>query len=131
MDFKLDGIVLIVLIALVALGPLVFFAPRLAETRRKGILQYGILGQIHSTDFHEKWILHRAGHEVEFLRAPESSTLADYGQAYEKIESMNVFLVDKSSLYTLAAAIVIPALPMILAQVPLAVVVSDLLKALR
>jgi len=131
MDFKLDGIVLIVLIALVALGPLAFFAPRLAETRRKGILQYGILGQIHSTDFHEKWIQHRAGHEAEFLRAPESSTLADYGQAYEKIESMNVFLVDKSSLYTLAAAIVIPALPMILAQVPLAVVVSDLLKALR
>ena len=131
MNFKLSAIVLVVLIALVAMGPLAFFAPRLAEIRRKGILQYGILGQLHSTEFHEKWILYRAGHETEFLQAPESSTLADYGRAYEKIESMNVFLADKGSLYTLAAAIVIPAMPMILAQVPLAVVLSDLLKALR
>ena len=131
MDFKIPAIVLIVLVALVALGPLAFFAPRLAELRRKGILQYGILGQLHSAEFHEKWIVSRAGHESEFLQAPESSTLADYGQAYEKIESMNAFLVDKGSLYTLGGAIVVPALPMILAQIPLTVVLSDLLKALR
>jgi hypothetical protein len=130
-NFKLPGVVLIVLTALVAFGPLAFFAPRLAALRRKGILEYGILGQLHSTEFHEKWILHRAGHESEFLEAPESSTLSDYGQAYEKIEGMNAFLIDKSSLYTLAAAIVIPALPMILAEIPLAVVIGDLLKALR
>jgi hypothetical protein len=130
-NFKLPAIVLIVLIALVAVGPLAFFVPRLRALRRKGILEYGILGQLHSTDFHQKWILHRAGHETEFLEAPESSTLADYGHAYEKIESMNSFLIDKNSLYTLAAAIVIPALPMILAEIPLAVVLKDLLRALR
>ena len=56
MDFKLPAIALVVITALVALAPLAFFVPRLAELRRKGILEYGVLGQIHSTDFHDKWI---------------------------------------------------------------------------
>jgi len=131
LDFKLPAIVLIVFITLVALGPLAFFAPRLAEVRRRGILEYGILAQLHSTEFHNKWILQREGHETEFLETSDSSSLADFGTAYEKIERMNALLIDKGSLYTLAAAIVIPALPMILAQVPLGVLISDLLKALR
>jgi hypothetical protein len=105
---------------------------RLAALRRKGILEYGVLGQLHSAEFHEKWIVHRAGHETQFLVvAPESSTLNDYGEAYEKIQAMSAFLVDKGALYTLAAAMLIPARPTILAEVPLAVVLSDPLKALR
>jgi len=131
MDFKLQGIALILLIAVIALGPLAFFIPRLAALRRQGILEYGILGQIQSKEFHDKWISRRAGLEPEFLTAPESSTLADYGNACERINDMSPLLVDKGSLYTLAAAIAIPALPMVLAQIPLAVVLSDLLKALR
>jgi hypothetical protein len=130
-NFKLPAIVLVALTALVALGPLAFFIPRLAGVRRKGILDYGILGQLHSVEFHQKWILHRAGHEPEFLTAAENSTLADYGQVYEMIEGMNSFPADNGALYTLAAAVVIPALPAILAKIPFAVVLSDLLKALR
>jgi len=131
MDFKLPAIVLLALTAIVALGPLVFFVPRLATLRRKGILEYGVLGQLHSTDFHEKWILHRVGHETEFLVAAEITTLANYGRAYETVERMSPFLADKVALYTLAAAVLIPALPVILAQIPFAVVLSDVLKALR
>jgi hypothetical protein len=44
---------------------------------------------------------------------------------------MNSFPADRGALYTLAAAVVIPALPAILAEIPFAVVLSDLLKALR
>jgi hypothetical protein len=131
MNFTLPALALVGLIALVALGPLAFFVPRLAALRRKGILEYGILAQLHSAEFHDKWILHRAGHETEFLVAPESITLNNYGQAYEKIEEISAFLVDKGALYTLAAAVLIPALPTILAEVPIAVVLSDLLRALR
>ena len=130
-DFKLPAIILIAVTALIALGPLAFFVPRLAVVRRKGILEYGILGQIHGVEFHEKWILHRAGHEAEFLVAPESSAVANYGHIYDTIKNMNSFPADKGALYTLAGAVVIPALPVILTQIPLAVVLSDLLKALH
>jgi hypothetical protein len=131
MDFKFPAIALLVIVVLVAFGPLVFFVPRLAALRRKAILEYGILGQIHSAEFHEKWILHRAGHESEFLEAPDSSTLTDYGTSYEKIERLQPFLADKGALYTLAACVAIPALPAIVAEIPIVVVLQDLLKALR
>jgi hypothetical protein len=71
------------------------------------------------------------GHETEFLQAPESFTLADFGTAYEKIGALSSFPADKGSLYTLGAAVLIPALPVILAEIPLAVVLQDLFKALR
>ena len=44
---------------------------------------------------------------------------------------MNSFPADTGALYTLAAAVLIPALPMILAEVPFVVLLSGLLKALR
>lgn len=131
MDFKLEAIVLLIIIALVALGPLLFFVPRLASLRRQGILEYGILGQIHSTEFHGKWILHRAGHEAEFLQAPEIATLANFAKSYQEIAQLKPFPADTGSLYGLAVAIAIPALPVVLAQIPLKVVVMDLLKTLR
>ena len=131
MAFKEPAIALVVIIAAVALGPLVFFVPRLAALRRRGIMEYGILGQIHSTDFHQKWILQRTGHEAEFLIAPESSTLADFGRSYEKLEQLKSFAVDRRGLITLAISVVVPLLPAILAVVPLATVLKTLLKALR
>jgi hypothetical protein len=42
----LPTIALGVIVAFVALGPLVLFVPRLAALRRRGILEYGILGQL-------------------------------------------------------------------------------------
>jgi hypothetical protein len=131
LDFKLEAVVLLMIIGLLALGPLIFFVPRLAALRRRGILEYGILGQMHSSEFHEKWIRHRVGHEAEFLQAPEISTLGNFGKSYEQIEQLKPFPADPGALYVLAAAIAIPALPVILAQVPLAVVLVNLLKALR
>ena len=79
----------------------------------------------------KKWIAHRIGHESEFLQAPESVTLNNFSQSYQRIVQLKPFPADVGSLYGLAAAVAIPALPVVLAQIPLAVVVMDLLKTLR
>jgi hypothetical protein len=131
MAFKIQAVVLLAVILIMAMAPLVFFVPRLAKLRRSGIMQYGTLAQIHSTDFHEKWILHRAGHEEEFLAAPEASTLTDYGASYENIEAMQPFPFDKGAFVSLALAVAVPIIPAVLAQIPLAVVLKDLLQAAR
>lgn len=130
-DFRLATIVLVLIIALLALGPLLFFVPRLMALRQKGILEYGVLGQMHSSEFHEKWIHHRAGHEADFLVAPESNTLTGFGNSYEKIGQLNPFPIDMGSLYGLAAAVAGPALFVVLAKVPFAIVLTDLLKAVH
>jgi hypothetical protein len=129
--FRLPAIVLAALAALVALGPLAFFVPRLAALRRQGIFEYGTLGQLHSVEFHEKWIEGRSGHESEFLRAPDSSRLAHYGQSYEKIQQLRPFPADRGALIALGVSLVLPMLPVILAVFPLAVVLKSLLEALR
>jgi hypothetical protein len=131
MTFKIPAIIFACLVGLVALGPLAFFAPRLAALRRQGILEYGVLAQLHSMDFHEKWILSRAGHESEFLTATECSTLANFGQAYEKLEDLKPFPVDRATLVGLALSLLIPILPVILAAIPLVVVLKTLLEALK
>jgi hypothetical protein len=131
MSFKEPAIVLAVIVALVALGPLAFFVPRLMALRRQGILDYGILGQIDSVAFHEKWIHRRAGHEAEFLTASENITLNNFSQIYLKLGQLKPFPADKGALITLAASVAVPLLPMILAVIPIATVLKALLKALR
>jgi hypothetical protein len=130
-DFKLYAIALLVIVVIVAIGPLILFVPKLAAVRRKGILQYGILGQLHSMDFHLKWIVHRAGHEDEFLAAPEVSTLTDYGSSYENIEEMQPLPVDKGAFLALAISVALPMLPAVLAEIPLAQVLKGLLEAVK
>jgi len=121
-NFKLEAAALLIIVLLIAIGPLVLFVPKLAAVRRQGILDYGTLGQLHSMDFHVKWILKRTGHEEEFLTAPEISSLTDYGSSYENIEKMQPFPVDKRAFIALALAVALPMLPVLLAEVPLKVV---------
>jgi len=130
-SFKLPAIALFALILVIALGPLAIFIPKLAGLRRIGILQYGSLAHLQSSEFHEKWILHRKGRESELLAAPEVSTLTDLAASYQNIEKVKPFLFDKGSVVALALAIVIPLLPAIAAEIPLQVVFKNLLSAMK
>ncbi len=130
-SFKLPAILLLVLVVLIAVGPLLFFVPKLAPLRRKGILQYGSLAHIHSTEFHDKWILHRKGRELEFLAAPEISSLTDLASSFHNIEEMKPLPLDKGSLVAPVLAVAIAMLPAILAQIPLKVILKSLLAAMK
>jgi hypothetical protein len=131
LSFKFPAIILVAIILIIAFGPLVFFVPRLTKLRRDGILQYGILGQIHSTEFHQKWVQHRAGHEEEFLNAPEISALIDFESSFENIEKLQPFPFDKGTFVVVILAIALPMLPVVLAEIPLIEVVKGLLSAVK
>src|SRR5271157_6252711 len=131
MSFKLPAILLLVLVVLIAVGPLLFFVPKLAPLRRKGILQYGSLAHLHSKEFYDKWILHRKGRELEFLTAPEISSLTDLASSFHNIEEMKPLPLDKGSLVAPFLAVAIPMLPAVLAQIPLKVILKSLLAAMK
>ena len=130
-NFKGPAIAFVVIIFAIALLPSIFFVPKLLPLRRKGILEYSIIGQMQSSAFHEKWILHGNEHEADVIDAPEISTLCDYNSAYNNVEDMYPIPVDKEALTGLALSIAIPALPTILAEIPIQVVLQDLLSALK
>lgn len=130
-DFRMPAIALAVIIALFALGPLFFFVPRLVALRRNGTLEYAIVGHMQSGAFHQKWIGHGAEHEEEIIAAPEISTLCDFNSAFKNVEEMIPFPTDKTALFGLALGFVIPALPTVLAEIPISVILRDLLAALK
>ncbi len=131
MDFKVPAAILATVLLLVTFGPLIFFVPRLAQLRRQGILQYGILGQIHSTEFHQKWVLHGKGHEEEFLTAPEISALIDFESSFENVEKLQPFPLDKGAFTAILASIGVPMLPVVLSEIPLVQVLKGLLSAVK
>jgi hypothetical protein len=130
-DFRIPAIALLVLVVIVAIGPSAFFAPKLMTLRRRGILEFGSLAHLQSGEFHDKWILHRSGHEQEFLSAPEISSLTDLASSFQNIEQMKPLPLEKGALVVLALSLLIPALPVVLAEVPLAVVLKELFEAAR
>jgi hypothetical protein len=130
-NFELPFLVFIAVVSVTALGPLIFFVPKLMTLRTAGLLEYGVLGQMLGIGFHEKWIQHGAGHGAELLKVSEISSLNSFRESYASIKELNPFPADKISLYLLAAAVAVPALAVVLAQIPVAVVLSELLKALR
>ena len=130
-DFKGPAIALVAILLAVAVLPLFFFLPRLLPLRRRGILEYSIIGHMQSYAFHDKWVHHGHEHEDEVIAAPEMSTLCDYNAAYKNVEDMHPIPVDKEALMGLAISVLIPALPVILAEIPMQTVLQDLFSTLR
>jgi hypothetical protein len=131
MALKSPALVLLGIIATIALGPLLFFVPRLALLRFHGLVEYGTLGQIHSAAFHSKWFEQRADHETELLTAHEISTLAAFSKNYEHVDHLVPFPADRMDFLALALSLALPMLPVVLAVFPLIVVMKGLLKALK
>ena len=130
-NFKGPAIALVVILFLAAVVPLLFFIPKLLPLRRRGILQYSIVGHMQSIAFHDKWVHHGEEHEDEALAAPEMSTLCDYNSAYKNVEDMYPIPIDKEALIGLAISMAIPALPVILAEIPIQTVLQDLFSTLK
>ena len=131
-NFEGPAVALVVILFAGAVLPLLFFVPKLLPLRRRGILNYSIIGHMQSSAFHEKWVTHLADNtEEDAIAAPEMSTLCDYNSAYNNVEDMNPVPVDKEALVGLLLSIAVPAIPVILAEIPLQTAVQDLLSALK
>ncbi len=69
--------------------------------------------------------------EPNFSRRLTAPALSNFGQHYDRIQQLTPFPVDQVARYALAASIAIPAIPVVLAEMPIGVVIKDLLSALR
>jgi hypothetical protein len=129
-SFGIPAAALLILGLIIGLGPLLFFISTLTRLRRRGILDYGTLGQIHSTEFHQKWILERSTQKDDFLAAPEVSTMIDYASSYQMLEGLRPFPVSREALIGLSTAIALPLIPVIVAEIPMKTILKGLLNAL-
>jgi hypothetical protein len=112
-SFKLQIVGFVVFFVLAILGPLVMFTPRMARARRKGLADYGLLGQRYVESFEQKWVRDSAASE-ELLGAADIQSLADLGNSYAMVREMRPVPFGIHDILSLGAATAAPLLPLLL-----------------
>ena len=107
-------------------GPLMVFAPQLAQARRTGLREYGTLAQRYVRDFDAKWVRGNVDSGEPFLGTGDIQSLADLGNSFSIIQDMRMVPTTKQAMFQLAVATVAPIAPLLLTLMPL----EDLIKKL-
>jgi hypothetical protein len=102
---------------------------RLARTKRAGLVQYGKLATRYVQEFEHKWLEGGAAADDTLLGTGDIQSLADIGGSYERLATMKVTPIDRSTLIAFVLASVLPLLPLALTVMPLDEIVKVLLRA--
>jgi hypothetical protein len=124
--FKLEIVALVVFLLCVVLGPLLVFAPRLAQTKRTGIREYGALAQRYVRAFDVKWLRGGASADESLVGSGDIQSLADLSNSFEVVRTMRIAPVTTEALFRLVAATLVPLVPLALTMMSL----EELLKRL-
>lgn len=125
-EFRMEAGALVLAVLLIVFGPLVVFAPQLAEARRKGMREYGNLAERYVRAFDTKWLRGGASANDEFLGSGDIQSLADLGNSLEVVRGMRTFPITKEALFQLGFVTFAPLIPLALTMMPL----EELLKKL-
>lgn len=113
-SFQTDAVILLLVVLLVTLSPLLIFVPLLDRTKRKGIAEYGLLSQRYVRGFEKKWLRDASPDESELLGTGDIQSLADLGNSYSVVNDMSIIPFTWQDAARLAAATVIPLVPLAL-----------------
>jgi len=113
-SFKLQIGGFIAFFVLAILGPLLMFTPKMAQARRKGLADYGLLAQRYIEGFEQKWVLRDPSTSEELLGAADIQSLADLGNSYGLVRDMRPVPFGLDDVTRLAAATAAPLVPLLL-----------------
>jgi len=113
-SFKLQIGGFIAFFVLAILGPLLIFTPKMAQARRKGLADYGLLAQRYIEGFEKKWVLRDPSTSEELLGAADIQSLADLGNSYGLVRDMRPVPFGLDDVTRLAAASAAPLVPLLL-----------------
>ena len=125
-EFKVEIAVVVVFLLCLVLGPLLVFAPQLAQAKRTGLREYGTLAERYVREFDAKWLRGGAPADEPLVGSADIQSLADLGNSFEVVRTMRIVPVTKEAVLQLAAATLAPIVPLALTMMPL----EELLKKL-
>lgn len=122
MAYATPQLALALVAVLVVFAPLVFFCPLLVRAKRRGEHYFSALAALHSRDFERKWFdSQQAGSArapgspgLPLLGAPEFSSLADLGTAFEVAHRMRLFPWSRRPILAVALAALVPLVPLLI-----------------
>jgi hypothetical protein len=118
--------VLVAFVFCLALGPLLVFAPQLAQAKRTGLREYGKLAERYVREFDVKWLRAGAPANEPLLGSADIQSLADLSNSLEVVRTMRVTPITKEDILRLGATTLAPIVPLLLTMMPL----GELLKVL-
>jgi len=113
-EFKLEIVGTVLLVLFAVLGPLLVFSPNLRSTRRRGIAEYGALGQRYAREFSRKWIRGGAAGDEQLLGSGDVQSLADLHNAYVVVEEIPIVPFRLRNLVLPAVTVLLPLAPLLL-----------------
>jgi hypothetical protein len=125
-QFRLEILLLVIVMVILVVGPLLVFAPQLARARRAGLREYGTVAQRYVRDFDAKWVRGSGTADEPMLGSGDIQSLADLGTSFSVVQDMRVVPVTKQAMFQLCLATVAPIVPLVLTLMPL----EELLKKL-
>jgi hypothetical protein len=126
LNFKPEIVAVVVLLLLLVLGPLCVFAPRLAQVKRQGLLEYGALASRYVDEFEQKWLRGGAPFDEQLVGSGDIQSLNDLAGSFEVVQSMRPFPFGKTVVLQTAIAALLPVLPLALTMISL----EDMIKRL-
>jgi hypothetical protein len=125
-EFKIEIAVVVVFLLCIVLGPLVVFAPQLAQAKRTGNREYGALAERYVREFDAKWLRGGASADEPLVGSGDIQSLADLANSFEVVRTMQIAPITRDALFRLVAATLAPVVPLALTMMPF----EELLKKL-
>ena len=120
---------LLVLMLVLFFSPPMMFVPQLTRLKLQALHDFGELVVRTNASFERRWVP-PVGDPDGLLNTSEASTVTDLGQVYAQVERMWVFPFRRSAFIGVIAAVVIPLLPVVIAELGVRDLMKDLLGAL-
>jgi hypothetical protein len=95
------------------------FAPQLAQAKRNGLREYGTLAERYVREFDAKWLHGGASGDEPLVGSADIQSLADLANSYEVVRTMNIAPITRDAVLRLAAATLMPIVPLLLTMMPL------------
>jgi hypothetical protein len=104
----------VLICVLVIVGPLFHFTGPLRRAKRRGLVEYGELGDELFRAFEERWTPMSGRDQRSLLGKADPSSLADYGYAYEVASTMRLIPFSRQGAVFVAAMALAPFSPLLL-----------------
>jgi hypothetical protein len=118
-EMRLPVGVFVVVVLVLFLAPLLAFSGPLLRLKRRSLFEYGALVGRHDRLVERRWIRGEAVEDGGLLSAPELGPVADTITLYEAITRIRPTAFRQGPVVTLAAAALVPMLPVLAIEVPL------------
>ena len=130
LDFKVEIVGTVALVLFAVLGPLLVFTPQLRAARRKGMEEYGSLGQQYAREFNRKWIRGDRSPDEPLLGSADIQSLADLRNGYQVVENIRLMPFGMKNVTALAVTMLVPVAPLLLTTFSLEQLIDRVLTTL-